>query len=237
MNANKTVTSAQLLILAICALASGCNRKPATSQDATIARQQEGLDALEAKRQARAQGLKGMQVSQLAEQLAADSTRGVEPFNSMAFTEVVSRGGEVAASLRTAVSRPGASSLLGLLALRRISPPEYKSLDAGLRSQVLLDSLRESKFFNTWGLPHVAWEEAAKAIIDEGQAVESALVGLLDDKREARIWGSEGASEALRYRYRVCDYAWALLNQIRGEPVPIPEDPAERDKLIEAARH
>lgn len=83
----------------------------------------------------------------------------------------------------------------------------------------------------------MAWEEAGKALIEEGPSVQSALAGLLDDKREALVWGSEGATEASKYRYRVCDYAWALLNEIRRTPVPIPQDPAERDRLIEAAKH
>lgn len=232
----KILTLASLAVLGASALILGCKQKP-TSQNADVARKQEELVALEAKRQARAKELKGMETPRLIEQLLADSTRGVEPFNSMAFREIVSRGASAAAPLKAALSKPTPSSLLGLLALRRISAAEYRSLDPGVRSQILIASLRTSKFFNTWGLPHVAWEEAGKAIVEEGRGVEDGLVGLLDDKREARVWGSEGASEALRYRYRVCDYAWALLNEIRGKPVPIPEDPATRDKLIEASKH
>src|SRR5512143_1271650 len=237
MNTTKSSILTPLAVLGISVLIPGCNQKSATSQKATIARQQEELAALEAKRQARSQELKGMDVPRLIEQLSSDSTRGVEPFNSMAFREIVSRGASAAAPLKTAISTPSSSSLLGLLALRRISPAEYKGLEPNLRSQILVDSLRTSKFFNTWGLPHVAWEEAGKALIEEGRGVESGLVGLLDDKRDARVWGSEGATEAAKYRYRVCDYAWALLNEIRGKPGPIPENPAERDKLIEAAKH
>jgi hypothetical protein len=237
MNATKTLTLTRLAAVGVCVLMLACGQKPATSQKAAIAGQQEELVALEAKRQARMKELKGMDVPRLVEQLSADSTRGVEPFNSMAYREIVSRGASAAAPLKAALSAPSTSSLLALLALRRISPADYKGLEPALRSQILLGSLRTSKFFNSWGLPHVAWEEAGKALIEEGRGVESALVGLLDDKREARVWGSEGATEALKYRYRVCDYAWALLNEIRGKPVPIPEDPAERDKLIEAAKH
>lgn len=237
MNATKTVTLTPLAALGFSVLILGCNQKPAMSEKAPIARQQVELVALEAKRQTRVQELKGMEVPRLIELLSADSARGVEPFNSMAFREIVSRGVSATAPLKTSLSVPSSSTLLGLLALRRISPAEYKSLEPGLRSQILLGSLKTSKFFNSWGLPHVAWEEAGKALIEEGLGVERALLGLLDDKREARVWGSEGATEALKYRYRVCDYAWALLNEIRSKPVPIPEDPAERDRLIEVAKH
>jgi hypothetical protein len=86
-------------------------------------------------------------------------------------------------------------------------------------------------YFNTWGLPHIKWEEAAQAIIDEGSAAEKALVPLLTDKRDAPVWGGEDFAEYQRYRYRVCDYAWAMLNEIRGQKIPIPQDPAERDRL------
>ncbi len=168
MNTTKISTLTPLVVLGVSALILACNQKPATSQTAAIARQQEELAALEAKRQTRAQELKGMDVPRLIDQLSADSTRGVEPFNSTAFREIVSRGASAAAPLKTALSTPRSSSLLGLLALRRISPAEYKSLEPGLRSQILVGSLRTSKFFNSWGLPHVAWEEAGKALIEEG---------------------------------------------------------------------
>lgn len=237
MNATRTLTLTRLAAVGVCVLMVACNQKPATSEKATIARQQEELVALEAKRQARVKELKGMDLPRLVEQLSADSTRGVEHFNSIAYRETVSRGATAAAPLKASLSAPGASSLLALLALRSVSPADYKGLEPGLRSQILLSSFRASKFFNSWGLPNVAWEEAGKALIEEGRGAESGLVGLLDDRREARVWGSEGATEALKYRYRVCDYAWALLNEVRGKPVPIPEDPAERDKLIEAAKH
>ena len=47
------------------------------------------------------------------------------------------------------------------------------------------------------------------------------------------MWGSDEVVEYNRYKYRVCDYAWAMLNEIRDKKVEIPTDPAERDKLIE----
>ena len=82
------------------------------------------------------------------------------------------------------------------------------------------------------GLHHLYWEEPAKAIIAEGQAAIGPLKALLGDQRAAPMWGSEEAAEYEAYRYRVCDYAWALLVSIRGEKLAVPTDPSARDKLI-----
>ena len=42
--------------------------------------------------------------------------------------------------------------------------------------------------------------------------------------------------EYKRYNYRVSDYAWALLNEIRGQKIQIPEDPAARDRMQAATK-
>ena len=188
---------------------------------------------LEEKRKSRVEELARMNNTQLATSLAADSEKGVEPFNSMAYRELVSRGDKAATELKETLKAPNRSSFLGLLALRKVSPDQYKTLDANLRARILVDSLRTSQNFNAWGIPHLFWEDGAKAIIDEGPAIEEPLVELLKDKARAPIWGSEGAVEQQKYGYRVCDYAWALLNEIRKTKVEIPVNPADRDKLIE----
>jgi hypothetical protein len=58
------------------------------------------------------------------------------------------------------------------------------------------------------------------------------LKKLLDDKREAPMWGQEEVVEYRTYGYRVRDYAWALILAIRGEKLEIPTEPAKRDELI-----
>jgi hypothetical protein len=183
------------------------------------------------KREARTMELAKMDVAALIRELTIDSQKGREPFNSLPYAELVSRGAPAAPAVRVLVKQTDRSSLLTLLALRQISPTEYQQLDPTLRVTILVDALRTSPFFNTWGQPHLRWEEAARALIAEGTAAEAPLKALLIDKREVRVWGGEDASEARRYRYRVSDYAWALLNEIGGHVVPIPVDPAERDKL------
>ena len=189
------------------------------------------LEQAQKKREARMQELKAMDVPRLAAELEKESLKGAEPFNSLTYAETISRGEAAAGALAPLITKPDRASLFGLLALRRIGPTRYRELKPELRVSVLVDSLKTAKYFNTFGLPHVRWEDAATAIIEEGRAAEPALIPLLNDKRDAPVWGSEDFYEYSRYKYRVSDYAWALLNEIRGQKVTIPEDPAARDRL------
>ena len=182
-------------------------------------------------REARTQELKGMDVTRLAQELANESQTGIEPFNSLAFAEMVRRGADAAGTLASQITKPDRSSFFGLLALKKIGPTQYKQLKPDLRVSILIDALKNSKYFNTWGMPHLSWTDNAKAIIEEGKAAEAPLTALLEDKRDAPSWGYEQYTEYQRYKYRVCDYAWALLNELRGQKTQIPEDPASRDRL------
>lgn len=192
----------------------------------------EALEAAAKKREERHTKLKAMNVAGLAAELAVDSTKEREPFNSSAFAETVRRGEAAAQELVPAIT-PDRKSLLALLALRR-SRAAYDRIPPNVRAAILVDALRNSRYFNTWGMPHLKWEEAAQAIIDEraNQVIVRPLSELLRDTRSAPVWGGEYHGEYLRYRYRVCDYAWALLAAIRNEKIEIPADPAQRDVLI-----
>jgi hypothetical protein len=185
------------------------------------------------KRERTAQQLKAMPMAQLAEQLEADARRGREPFNSMAYSEALTRRGDDARALAQALRTPDRSSLLGLLALRRISPDAYRDKGAAFRLGVLIDALKNSQYFNAFGLPHVKWEEAAQAIVAEGEPAIAALTPLLGDERPAPVWGSEDYVEYRRFDYRVQDYALALISAIRKQPLPALMERAERLKLIE----
>lgn len=193
------------------------------------------LDDAKKKREERTQQLKAMNVPQLAAEMERESQKGLEPFNSTSFAEAVARGAGAADELAAQIKKPDRSSLLGLVALHRINQERYRGLDQNLRVSALVDALKTSKNFNTWGLPHVKWEEAAQVLISEGQAAERQLLPLLSDERPAPVWGSEDYAEYERYKYRVRDYAWALLLAIRNQKQEIPESPAERDQLIKRA--
>lgn len=193
------------------------------------------LEQAQQKREARTKELKAMDVPHLAEQLAIESNKGTEPFNSMTFTEMVSRGRDGADALAPLITKADRSSLLSLLALRKMSKERYQQLKPELRVAILTNALKTGVNFNTFGMPHATWEDAAKAIIEEGRAAEKPLIEMLSDHRPAPVWGSEQFMEYQRYKYRVSDYAWALLNEIRGQKVEIPADPAARDRLEAAA--
>lgn len=178
--------------------------------------------------------LRSMDKAQLAAVLVSDSERGLEPFNSLAFAEAVSRGEAAAAGLAESIKRDDRSSLLPLLAVRKTSAIAYSSIDPARRVAILVDSLRTSKSFNTWGLPHVRWEYAALSLIGEGTPAEKPLSALLEDKRPAPVWGGEDYLEYARYKYRVCDYAWAMLAATRKQQIDLSADPAVRDRQIAA---
>jgi hypothetical protein len=173
-----------------------------------------------------------MDVAQLARELEAESQTRLEPFNSLTYAEIIARGNSAAGALAPLITKADRSSLFALLALRQIGPEQYRQLRPDFRVSILVDALKRSEYFNTWGVPHLRWTDAAKAIIAEGQAAQRPLMALFSDKRPAPVWGGEEYAEYQRYRYRVCDYAWALLNEINGRKVAIPEDPAARDRLL-----
>jgi hypothetical protein len=204
-----------------------------TEQDKIVSLRTEVMTAAQQKRDEREKKLRAMDIPQLAGELVQESQKGREPFNSMAFAELISRGENGAATLSSLLTKPEGGSLLGLLALKQMNRTRYTELQQGFRINILVEALKGAKFFNAWGLPHVRWEAAATALIEEGAAAERPLFSLLEDKRAAPVWGSEDFAEYQRYKYRVCDYAWGILREITKTVGAIPESPEERDRLIE----
>lgn len=221
------------LVVALACL-GGCREAGPRERERRIEDKTKELLQLQQKRQDRARELKSLSLERLVAELAADSQKQREPFNSPAFAEAVARGPAAGAELRPLLKDRDRRSFLGLLALRKGSPEQYRAVPADFRVAVLVNALESTKTFNVWGLPHAYWEEAARALIDEGPAAQAALAALLRDRRSAPSWGGEEVQEYQRYKYRVCDYAWVLLTAIRGKQAAIPESPEERDRLIAA---
>ena len=190
------------------------------------------LEALEEKRLSREKELASMDVSQIVQELRQESKRGVEQFNSMPYKEIIARGDEVGPELSKLLTEADRTSILGLLALRQVDKERYSKLDPDFRINVLIDTLATSRTFNIWGLPHLYWEDAAMALMDEGREALELLRPIIDDTREAPMWGSEEVLESQAYSYRVRDYAWAISIMILGEEIEIPTSPEARDKLI-----
>jgi hypothetical protein len=63
--------------------------------------------------------------------------------------------------LAAAVKAANRSSFLTLMALRKVGKEAYGTVDGKLKVAILVDALRTSKYFNTWGLPYLYWEDAA----------------------------------------------------------------------------
>jgi hypothetical protein len=231
-----------LLLLALTATASCSQGTTSADQqrEKRIEEQTKELDALAQKREARQRELAAMSFDELSRTLRDEAGRnsamGAEPFNSMAYAEMVKRGDKVAQSLTELFGKDG-NDLFNLLALRTVSRPGYDGVDPQRRADILIAALAKSIYFNTWGMPHLDWYDAAQAILELGKQAEPGLRQLLDDSRPAPSWGSEEAAEYEAYKYRVRDYAWALLREIGGaKHGDIPQDPADRDKLIDAIR-
>jgi hypothetical protein len=243
MRGRTGLSALAVLLLAVTGTA-GCSQggKSADQKAAEkrIEEQTKDLDDLAKKREARQRELAAMPFDALSQTLqgeaAKNSAMGAEPFNSMAYAEMVKRGDAVAADLTALFAKDG-NDLFNLLALRTVSRQGYDGVDPQRRAEILVMALSKSIYFNTWGMPHLDWYDAAQAILDLGKVADPLLRQLLGDKRPAPSWGSEEAAEYDAYQYRVCDYAWALLREIGGaKHGDIPRDPAERDRLIDAIR-
>jgi len=193
---------------------------------------QEEQESLNRKATAREESFKQKSVTELISELESAALKGKEPFNSLAFREVLRRrdgGDQIFQSIRTKDQK----EYFKVMALSKINPELYKRLTCDVICAVLTASLQKSVVFNAWGLPHFYWESSAKAIIECGRVAIPYLAPLLRDKRPAPMWGSEEVKESEKYRYRVCDYAYALMREIDGKKWDIPEHIEERDKAIE----
>lgn len=224
----KTTAIMTIALMGIIAIIAGCDKKEEV--DPEIQKQLQLMDEMKVKRDNRTKELKEMDVPTLINALSAESQRGLEPFNSMAYKETISRKDNALQELSAVLAKK--PFFLGLLALREINPDEYKKLQSELRVMSLVETLVNAKFFNAFGVPHLYWEQAANAIIEEGDVAKKYLVPLLTHTREAPVWGSEGTIINSTYKYRVCDYAWKMLLDIEQQDIQIPEDPARRDALI-----
>jgi hypothetical protein len=165
--------------------------------------------------------------------LVAESSKQKEPFNSLAYRELVTRKDVSADTLAAIVRRlKDRNALLPLILLRNLNGTAYKSLPAELRAGVLTDALRASKMFNTWGFPPFYLQDASVALIDCGRPAVPALKQMLRDTSAAPVFGSKQYMEYLHYRYRLCDYALFFIRKIEDPKFIFPTARDKRDSLI-----
>lgn len=191
------------------------------------------LEALKIKRDSTHAVLKQMELPALVEQMNKDS-RTREHFNSSAYREVVNNRKSESQALLEIIEKQEKVSYIPLMALRKINKKAYEETDVQLRLNALADALRETIVYNRWGIPHLYWQAPAKSMIELGGDAEKTLKSFLSDESPCAIMGYEEELEMEAYKYRRCDYALAMIMEIRDQNVKeIPKDPAGRDKMIE----
>ena len=218
-----------LFVLGLAVLLVSCGKQTSRLQDKV----QEEQESLTRKVAAKEESYKKKSVPELISELETVALKGKEPFNSLAFREMLKRkdsAEEVFQSIKTKDQR----DYFKVMALNKINPDLYKKLTCEVICAVLTASLQKSVVFNAWGLPHLYSESSANAMVECGPAAIPYLTPLLRDKRPAPLWGSEEAIESEKYHYRVCDYAYALMREINGQKWDVPQRVEERDKAIEA---
>jgi hypothetical protein len=127
----------------------------------------------------------------------------------------------------------GATAFLALEALLKADPCAYASLPAGQKAESYVDALRTSVFFNAWGLPCYKLTETTHSLKALGDEAVAALKPLLTGRQAAPLSGSQEATTSRACGNRVCDCAWALINEFKRRPYTYSRDPHEHDRAIE----
>jgi hypothetical protein len=219
-------------LMLVCLCAAGCNVK---REDTPTQAQQKSQIAEQQKIAAQtAQTYRAMDNATLLKKLAEQSARQKEPFNSLAYRELVGRKDVDSGSLVTLIDeKKNGDSLLPLLLLRKLDEKTYSQIPVELRANILTDALQQSKTFNTWGLPNFYLEDASKALLECGKSAYPALRRMLSDTRPAPVFGSKEHMVYERYKYRLCDYALFFLKRMQGDTkFEAPMSVSDRDSLI-----
>jgi len=224
-----------LILVLACLCAGGCNARrketPVQTQMKTQLEQQEKLAAHTA------QVYKAMDNDALINKLVEQSAREREPFNSLAYRELVTRKNVDSKALVAIVNdKKNRDAVLPLLLLRKLDEKTYSQIPAEVRSSVLTDALEQSKTFNMWGLPNFYLEDASKALLECGESAYPRLRRMLSDTRPAPVYGGKKAYMVnKRYQFRLCDYALFFLKRMQGDAIfVLPVSVSDRDVLIKA---
>ena len=203
--------------------------KPTVTQE----QHQRDMEALRIKRDSTLAVISKLKLPELVEQMNKDS-RTREHFNSPAYREVVHNRKRESNELFEIINEQQKVGYIALMALRKMDIELYSKTDVDLRLSALAESFRQTKVYNRWGIPHLYWQAPAKSMIELGEEAEKVLKGFLKDQTKVLIMGHEEELEIEMYQYRKCDYALAMIMEIRGQSVKeIPRKTADRDQMIE----
>jgi hypothetical protein len=224
-----------MISILACLCAAGCStakreETPEQTQLKTQLDQQEKLAAQTT------QTYHAMDNAALINKLVEQSARKREPFNSLAYRELVTRKDVDSKALASIVNeKKNGDAILPLLLLRKLDEKSYTQISAQVRSGVLTDALEQSKTFNMWGMPNFYLEDASNALLESGQSAYPNLRRMLSETRPAPVYGSKAYMVYTRYQFRLCDYALFYLKRMQGDAnFTLPASVAERDTLIKA---
>lgn len=173
-----------------------------------------------------------MNTDELDAQIAQDSADNVPPFSARAVQLARDLGAAATDLLRDHIRRGGPTAFIALEALRQSEPSAFEQIGRAERARIYADQLRESTFFNAWGLPGFKLTDTAMALIALGEEAVPVLAPLLDDNRPAPSEGSQDATVGAAYGNRVSDYAWVFISEITNKEYAYPKDVAARDGEI-----
>jgi hypothetical protein len=182
-----------------------------------------------------------MNESELERKLLEQSKQKKEPFNSLAYRELITRK-EVDPNPMIIMVRDNANAdgMLPLLLLRKINYSAYLKLPMSQRIAVLTNALETSKYFNSWGIPPFYLQDASSAMLECDSTAFPSLRKILGDTRPAPVFGSQEYMLYQRYQYRVCDYALFFLRAMQtsnvNRKIEMPVSAAGRDSLIRAIK-
>ena len=223
--------------LMLACLGAGCSNNTKREETPVQTRIRTQLEQQQKIAAQTARTYKAMDNGTLIQKLAEQSARQKEPFNSLAYRELVTRKDVDSAALAAQINeKKNGDALLPLLLLRKLDEKSYSQIPVELRANVLTDALQRSKTFNSWGLPNFYLEEASTALIGCGKSAFPALKRMLSDTRPAPVFG--GGKERMvyeRYKFRLCDYALFFLKRTQGdEKFTLPVSVSDRDSLTQA---
>jgi hypothetical protein len=230
----KQQTVIGMISILACLYAAGCSSKAARQETPEQTAQRTQMEQQEKQAAQTAQTYHAMDNAALISKLEEQSARKREPFNSLAYRELVTRTNVDSKALVTIVNeKKNGDAILPLLLLRKLDEKSYMQIPAEVRSDVLTDALENSQTFNMWGMPNFYLEDASKALLESGKSAEPRLKRMLSETRPAPVYGSKGYMIAQHYGYRLCDYALFFLKRMQGdENFALPASAADRDALI-----
>src|SRR5262245_15971631 len=130
MNTN-TASTRILGLVFLAAAISSCNSQRAAQQSNATEPPEpvqpllKQVDAAQEKKRALEAQYKAMQLPELLKQLEADSAKDVEPFNSLAYREAITRGAESGKQLAAAIKGNDRSAFFTLMAVRKTNRDAY----------------------------------------------------------------------------------------------------------------